>query len=103
MSDRMHYAYIIGVGLAVGVTAGTAAALSASVFPYALGFALNIVRYRRRKEHKEQKHRAAKERSKRQAGPPSKELQSYREAILKGVVDWKDADATFDTFPYHVR
>eukprot|EP00897_Mesotaenium_endlicherianum_P001916 jgi/Mesen1/1752/ME001390S00741 len=97
-SSSSTYMMVVVASLA-GIAAGSAAALTATAFPYALGVTLNAMRYKRKKEERAERHRL-KEKVKRTSVVMSKEGQAYRDAILKCLQDFKDLDVSFEEFPY---
>ena len=92
----------VALAVAAGVAAGTAAAVTASAFPYAFGAAFTALRSKRKKEHREHRHRYKSDKTKRLSSKP-KEDQAYRDAIRRSLLEWKDIDVSLDSFPYFIK
>ncbi|BBN12403.1 ATPase family AAA domain-containing protein 1 [Marchantia polymorpha subsp. ruderalis] len=102
MEGNMDRALWVTLAVAAGVAAGTAAAVTAAAFPYAFGAAFTALRSKRKKEHREHRHRHKSDKAKRTSSKP-KEGQAYKDAIRKGLTNWKDIDVNLDEFPYFIN
>jgi SpoVK/Ycf46/Vps4 family AAA+-type ATPase len=92
----------VALAVAAGIAAGTASAVTSAAFPYAFGAAFTVLRSKRKKEHREHRHRSKTEKVKRTTSKP-KESQAFRAAIRRALLSWKDIDVTFEKFPYFVN
>lgn len=109
-----------------GIAAGTAAAVTATVFPYALTLAIKHLRTKAKKDPKDpsssssgksgilkgdSKTRSAKSKhadgSASAANDPkdviSLEVKRRKDCLVRSILKWTDIDVTFDTFPYYLK
>ncbi|XP_024528559.1 uncharacterized protein LOC9633323 isoform X2 [Selaginella moellendorffii] len=102
MESGRDRALLLALAVAGGFAAGTAAAMTATTFPYLFGAAFAALRSKRKRELREHRHRYKSDKVKRLSGKP-KEGKAYRDAIRKSIAEWKDIDVELDNFPYFLN
>lgn len=97
MDEKMDRVLLLAI--AVGVAAGTAAAVTSFALPSAINSAYAAIQAKRKKEQREHRHRSKADKGKKSSGK-RKEHQTYKDVLRQSLVNWKDINVSLDEFPY---